>query len=197
MKQGKDFIGVIVSNPIKKEYTTQYQLQVKKIDKKPCNIRVYIRIKGENDLQYGDEISFLGEYLKPDTARNDKGFDNKQYLKSIGIVGSVTAKKVQVIQKEKGNPFEKLACKTRQKMEEQIRKKLPDKNCQDLLLGILLGNDDEMENEIKENFRGSSLSHILAVSGMHVAYLVTIVNWSRRKNGNRETKNKRNSNFVT
>ncbi len=58
MEKGKEFVGMIVSNPSKKEYTTQYQLQVKEIDNKPCNIMVYVRIKQEANLQYGDEISF-------------------------------------------------------------------------------------------------------------------------------------------
>ena len=43
---------------------------------------VNMRITKEIKLEYGDEISFLGEYHKPDVARNDKGFDNRKYLQS-------------------------------------------------------------------------------------------------------------------
>ncbi len=181
MKKGTNYMGVIVSNPVNKKSVTQYKLQIKKVEGKTCNVMVFLRIKQENNLEYGDEISFIGEYQEPSMARNEKGFDNKQYLQSIGIVGSVTTKKVQVLKKNEGNPFEKLACQIQKGMEEQIRKKLPNKNHQDVLLGILLGNDDEMEKEQKENFRKSSLSHILAVSGMHVAYLVMLVDWCSKK----------------
>lgn len=82
MEMGKNYVGVVVSNPIQKEQVTQYQVEIKKIDKQSCNVMVNMRITQENNLEYGDEISFLGEYRKPDTARNDKGFNNKQYLQS-------------------------------------------------------------------------------------------------------------------
>ena len=62
-------------------------------------------------------------------------------------------------------------------IESQIRKKIKTKEHQDILLGILLGNDDGIEKEIKQNFIESSLSHILSVSGMHVAYVIAITTY--------------------
>ena len=46
------------------------------------NITVYLQITGKQNLEYGDKISIKGEYIEPDTARNDKGFNYKNYLKS-------------------------------------------------------------------------------------------------------------------
>ena len=66
-------------------------------------------------------------------------------------------------------------------IESQIRKKIENKEHQDVLLGILLGNDDGITKDIKEDFRRSSLSHILAVSGMHVAYVITFVDYMLNK----------------
>lgn len=42
-----------------------------------------------------------------------------------------------------------------------------------LLKGILLGEKTELTEEQVDNFKVSSLSHILAVSGMHVAYIIS------------------------
>ena len=66
-------------------------------------------------------------------------------------------------------------------IESQIRKKIENKEHQDVLLGILLGNDDGITKDIKEDFRRSSLSHILAVSGMHVSYIITFVDYMLNK----------------
>jgi competence protein ComEC len=66
-------------------------------------------------------------------------------------------------------------------MEEQICKKLENSENQQVLLGILLGKDDKIDDEIKAYFTGSSLSHILAVSGMHVGYIIAIVNYMLSK----------------
>lgn len=75
-------------------------------------------------------------------------------------------------------------------IESQIRKKIKTKEHQDILLGILLGNDEGIEKETKQNFIGSSLSHILAVSGMHVAYVIAITGYilTLLKIGKNETK---------
>lgn len=83
MKEVANFTGIIVSNKTQKEYSTQYTLKITKIGSNTANITVYIRIKGDVTLQYGDEISFVGEYEEPDSARNDKGYNYKNYLKSV------------------------------------------------------------------------------------------------------------------
>lgn len=62
-------------------------------------------------------------------------------------------------------------------IEAQIRKKIKNKEHQDILLGILLGNDEGIEKGTKQNFIESNLSHILAVSGMHVAYVIAITTY--------------------
>lgn len=82
MKNSQSYIGVIISNPIQKEYYTRYLLKLTKANEKEVNITVYLQIKGKNNFKYGEEISFTGQYEEPDTARNDKGFKHKQYLKS-------------------------------------------------------------------------------------------------------------------
>ena len=40
------------------------------------------------------------------------------------------------------------------------------------MLGTILGYTDEISENIKERFRESNISHILAVSGMHIGYLI-------------------------
>ncbi len=44
-----------------------------------------------------------------------------------------------------------------------------------MLLGILIGDDNELSKSVKEDFQNSSLSHILAVSGMHVSFVIMFV----------------------
>jgi competence protein ComEC len=75
-------------------------------------------------------------------------------------------------------------------MEEQICKKIESTEHQAILMGILLGKSDKIDDEIKSYFTGSSLSHILAVSGMHIGYIISIVNYilSKMKMGKKNTK---------
>ena len=41
-----------------------------------------------------------------------------------------------------------------------------------LFLGILIGYDDNLSENIQESFRKSSLMHLLAVSGAHISYII-------------------------
>lgn len=97
---------------------------------------------------------------------------------------------MKVTSQNNGSIWQGFACKIQQTIQEQVRKTIISKEAQDVLLGILLGNDDEIEEELKENFKNSSLSHILAVSGMHVAYIVGFVDYflSKLKIGKQKMK---------
>ena len=56
-------------------------------------------------------------------------------------------------------------------MEETIEKNLIKEKAA-ILKGILLGDTKDIEEEVKEEFRISNISHILAISGMHISYLM-------------------------
>ena len=51
-----------------------------------------------------------------------------------------------------------------------------DEKISNVLLGMLLGYTDEIELDVKEDFSESNISHILAVSGMHVGYVILFCN---------------------
>ena len=45
-------------------------------------------------------------------------------------------------------------------------------NQNNIYLGLILGDTSNIEDETKEEFRIASMAHILAISGMHISYLV-------------------------
>ena len=49
-------------------------------------------------------------------------------------------------------------------------------NSASLLKGILLGDCTDISSEVKENFKECNLSHMLAVSGAHLSYLIIGIN---------------------
>lgn len=57
------------------------------------------------------------------------------------------------------------------------------------MLGILVGYKDEIPKEVQENFKESNISHILAVSGLHVSYIIIAISKSLEKiQGKRKSK---------
>jgi len=57
----------------------------------------------------------------------------------------------------------------------QIRRYVPDPDVQDVAITILLGQKDYLGRDTKSVFRDSGVMHILAVSGLHVGILVTLL----------------------
>ena len=45
----------------------------------------------------------------------------------------------------------------------------------------MLGYKNDISEEIQENFRNASMAHILAVSGMHISYIVLGINITFKK----------------
>ena len=184
--------GVVISNIEEKEYKAQYKIKILDIngEGKFKNTCLYLRVdkKSTDELKYGDEVRFFGEFQEPSARRNFGGFDYKEYLKTEKVYGSVNSNDVKVLQHDKVNAIFNFSNKCFLRFEEVINSMLDNEKAE-LLKGILLGNSSNIDEELKDNFRTSSISHILAVSGMHVAYLVIGLNLLLKSNiGKNKTK---------
>lgn len=171
-------VGTIISNPSKKEYKTSYTIQIESIngDKYYKNTKLLLNVKNEKKeilYSYGNKISFVAEFEEPSVQRNEGGFNYKEYLKTKGIYGIVETKasKIKIEKENDSNFIFKFANIVSSKIEEQANKLLGKEEA-GLLVGILVGNKDNLDENIAEAFRNSNLSHMLAVSGAHVSYII-------------------------
>lgn len=187
--------AIVISNVKEKEYKDEYIIKVKTINsnKKYNNTHLKLSIKNnKNKLEYGDKIIFTGEFEEPEIQRNYGGFDYKQYLKTGKIYGLVTTNKIEKIEKGKYNKLLILINKINQKIVDNSNKIL-EKEEANLLTGILIGNKDNLSKDIQESFRNSNLSHMLAVSGAHVTYVILGITFILKKSKT----NKRISKIIT
>lgn len=58
---------------------------------------------------------------------------------------------------------------------ERIYKYLP-KDSADFCLALSIGYKTGLSKEVTESFRTNNLAHMLAISGLHVSYLILIIN---------------------
>lgn len=176
VNENLEIVGTIISNPMDKQYKNQYILKVEKINEnksyKNTNLQLNVK-KEEKLLSYGDKIIIKGNFEEASSARNEGGFDYKQYLKSKNVYGiiSVDKKDIKLIKKNNVNVIDLLANKVSNSMKIKIEQNLSNETSK-LLSGILIGNKNNLQKEIQEDFRNSSLSHVLAISGMHVSYIM-------------------------
>ena len=158
--------AIVLSDKQEKEYNNVYKIKYE-------DTYLYLKIDKKliKDLKYGDKIRFSGEFIEATKQRNYGGFDYKQYLKTLKIYGSIKVEEIEIIASNQTNLFfritNEIAFNIKQKIDSFMKKEDAA-----ILKGLLLGDTTEIADEVQENFRISSISHILAVSGMHVTYVI-------------------------
>ena len=172
-----EIIATVISNKKESEYKNSYTIELEKSK----GIKLVLRVSKSKDidLSYADKIKVKGKYIIPEQDRNYGGFNYREYLKTEGIYGIFEAEKIEIIEKEDLNFIAMFANNLKQKIITNINKILPE-DTKELFLGILIGYDDNLSEDIQISFRKSSLTHLLAVSGSHIAYIITGMAFSLR-----------------
>lgn len=117
-----EYYAEVISDKKEKEYYNEYIIKLNK-----SNIKLLLYVPKENKiLNFGDIINFNGEYTKPNIARNYKGFNYSNYLKTKKIYGIVKANKVNIISKNNINIL-KINNEIKNKINNNINKILPEK----------------------------------------------------------------------
>ena len=181
-KQSITIQGVILSNGYEKKYKTQYEIKVMKIynnntgETEKKQFKVLCDIKGKKDdigLKFGDEIIFSSKFEAPYTERNEGGFDYSKYLKTKKIAGSVMSKSenIKLVRRNKVNILARITNDFKNALLNKIYKILP-RDEAGLCATLLLGEKSKIDNDIENSFREASLSHMLAISGAHISYIL-------------------------
>ena len=97
------------------------------------------------------------------------GFDYSRYLKQKKIFGISNIKNFRIIGQEKN--FDFYLFKFKGRLLSRLEKNYSNEEI-GFLKAILLGKTNSLDENIKENFKKANISHVLAISGMHVSYLV-------------------------
>lgn len=172
-----DFLVEITSNKEEKEYINKYIGKVIKYNNnlKYENTKIIIYTDKNDVYQYGDIIQVEGQFNYAETARNYKGFNYRRYLWQNNIYGILEVENGIKISSK--NSVENLLNNIKSKLENNISLCISKEEYSNFLKGILLGNTNEISEEIKSNFRDASLSHILAISGMHISYIIILITY--------------------
>lgn len=155
----------IVSLKIKGEYKDKY------IVKSKYGKRFYLYVNTKKEFDYGDIVEVKGIFSKVNKATNEYCFDYREFLKQKKIDGNIMASKVNLLRKNS------MLCKI-SKVKIKLNKYI-DENYSDTASGflktLLLGETNEIEKEIKEDFTKANISHILAISGMHISIIILVI----------------------
>ncbi len=167
-------IAIVISNKKEKEYYNRYKI------KTLSNENLYINVNKKINLEYGDKIEVEGVFQEPQTARNYKGFDYKKFLKTQKIYGTIKVLSVEVLEKKCANKMMQMSNSIFLKIKDNIEKTYSS-NISQIILGVMLGYTEQIDENIKQDFSTSNISHVLAVSGMHISYIIVLVTCGTKK----------------
>ena len=173
-EQNLELIGIVISNKQEEQYYDKYCIKIIQ-NNKHKDTKLYLKVSKKIQLKYGDKVKIKGEFIEPESSRNYGGFNYKEYLKTLKIYGTVKVENSEILEKDKANIIFTLTNKAKLKIEEKIDNLLIKENAS-ILKGLSLGENQDIDEQIQENFRTSNISHVLAVSGMHVAYIIIGIN---------------------
>ena len=172
--------GYVDSEPDIKEAKVSYIIKVVDINTSDGVVKSAGKIllsTVKNDrfelYEYGSELKFTGQFNLPKGVRNPGGFDYRRYLAQKGVSGSIFALSDSIVKGSGRRRFFLIEAGSflRMRIVGVIERSLP-KQQAGLLNGILIGYRDGLSNEVKDAFSDAGLTHIMAVSGANVAFLV-------------------------
>ena len=124
----------------------------------------------------GDLLQITGTIKEPVGPRNPKGFDYKGYLARRDIYSTITVKERNVVWVRKSNSFslDRTLGYFRDGAAGILERVVGGREG-DFLKAILLGQRWLIEPDMEDAFTRTGLAHILAISGLHIGYLVVLL----------------------
>lgn len=143
------------------------------------DIRLMIYDKHFSNVPIGKYILIQGKTGVLESARNPGNFNQLLYYARQKIYGTVWCEKVLDVSGEQSILKESLY-QLRTTWKRELIDCMGEKNG-GILAAMILGEKNDMDAEVKELYQNNGISHILAISGLHISFIgLGIYRWIRR-----------------
>ncbi|WP_425538270.1 DNA internalization-related competence protein ComEC/Rec2 [Microaceticoccus formicicus] len=173
-KKTVDIIGTIEEVIKTEDEYSSYYIKISYVGDRKVNERCLLYLKGESKLEIGTTIKAFGKIRTIAESGNPKLFSYRDYLKvrriSTGI--SVDEKDIKKLDIEPS-----IGLRIRRSAEDFISSNLPlgmSEEASNLMTGVVLGKNTDEGGSVK-SFRKLGLSHLLAISGLHMGIICVFI----------------------
>lgn len=143
-------------------------------------------------IKIGNRVVVKGSFNHFDIARNTGNFDSRFFHMTQGIYGKVKAESIQIADAAydfPGNAMYNLRKYFSNVLNKVCNRKAGPGGVEDItkdkdsvFLAMLMGDKSKLEEEVKELYSLSGISHVLAISGLHISIIgMSIYNLMRKK----------------
>lgn len=167
---GAALARVEVTGPTRSgEFDRRVPVQVRRFDGRVVDERAQLELPAsERAPPRGAVLELVVRVVAPEPAENGS-FDERAYLRRLGMHVVLRASGYRVVGRRGG--VAGLGDRLRSLLAGSIAPGLAGERAA-LVAGIVLGEDEGLDDELRDRFRASGLYHLLAVSGQNVAYVV-------------------------
>jgi competence protein ComEC len=166
-----EVIGVIDKPPDQRDRYTNLILRVDTLqwpgEAQPRRVSglLLARVGPETEWRYGDRLMVKGLLEQPP---EDEGFSYRDYLARRGVHSYIAWAEAEFIEGGQGSPVYGRIYDLKRSAVRVIYKIYPDPEAS-LLAGILLGVESGIPEPVKQAFKATGTSHIIAISGFNMA----------------------------
>ena len=173
--------GIVCTPPRERDDKTMLVIETARIVQKgtalPVGGKILLSIKDSNNVfKYGNYIRVHTKLKEPRSFNNPGGFDYKKYLlyQGIRLRGYISRPSdIVIIRESTGNSVRTKLETYRSLIRKRIREAVPSPEG-DVLQALILGEKEGIPEDIIGNFNRTGISHILAISGLHVGIIAFI-----------------------
>ncbi len=134
---------------------------------------VFIYTKSDTTFTGGDTLSGRGLFSSIRGKRNPGFFDFKSFYAKQGIFGNIYEKEIYELLPGKRGRLIALIENTRYWIRDCFTKYLGESS--GLITALILGDKSQVAPDVKRHFVDTGVIHVLAVSGLHVGYVLVIL----------------------
>ncbi len=128
--------------------------------------KVLINYNHSFNCKLGIKIKAYGKLQLPKSNNIFNLFDYQKYLLSEKIIYTFKADKIKVLNRQVNYLY---------KIKNSLKDYINTYKSKDYLNAFILGDSKNIEREVRDSYQINGLSHLLAVSGMHITVLATII----------------------
>lgn len=136
---------------------------------KAIRSKVNIRVSKQSKIRLYDTIKVTGNGLASAQKMNPSDMDYKRYLTSQGIAATIEGVKCEQLW---SNPLNKQLITN--SVDRQIERLFNNKD-KGIMKTLLIGNDDDIPDDIYEIYSRTGIGHVLSISGFHIALLISVL----------------------
>ena len=180
----KAYSAEILSPPSEKEKYLIYNIKTIQLigDSVKQNLAFEIKLylKRNKSLikpKVGDILAIKGKPFRIPEPKNPHEFDYASYMggQNIFYQHFIQPEGFQILRSNTGSIVIRAIYDIREKFETIIKNQISDSESRSIALALLIGQKDELSQDIKNSYAAAGAMHVLAVSGLHVGIIYLII----------------------